>query len=561
MKSGGGRAASAYSEQDGRFTVFLPNDAPYSLQATHADFLQWGDDGDKSNPFPQGTRDLLITMERAVKVRVLVVDDETDEPIERYGFRIYEGEGSKGTSNGFTQRQRPRSKDRPGGEHKTAARARQDLMLIYAPGYLFYTGDVDPAEESIAAGTPTQTVRLRRGSSLVGRLLRGSDPIAGADVEFVAGNKYRDSFSPDEDTLLRTTTDKDGRFSIGGLKRHSLNRLTLTPSAGSATVLRDVKLRNNKETDLGDIQAVVGGTITGQLVAPSGIDVSGVKVYLGPWRDRVTQMSDSSGRFRFENVPPGEQNVVTDEKPGLLASGGSATCAVVGGESVPVTIDLARQTMVHVTIALDLGGLPTEGIEVSFRRPEREKQNRFHRPLKLGFADEHGVAAGMVPSAGDVGVQLRIPGAGYTDHPSAMIHLEYGDPIEETVKFEFAAARITLPEGTSLPDRGTLQLVLQDGDSTRRLPGQRRDYLRLPIVDGKVVPEAPGFYELDGNEHVVRGLFAGPSLLTIYAVAKGAQEVKTELGAGSYSFGPKRDFEFKRTVNLTAGEETRIYLP
>lgn len=564
VKSGGGTAARARSDASGQFTVFLPNDAPYTLEATHPDFLQWGDDSDRDVKFAQGTRDLVITMKRAVKVRFLVLDDETGEPVGRYGFGLHEGQGSKGGRSGRTERRRPRLADREGGVHLAAARSGDDLFMIYAPGFLFATGDVEPTEESMAAGVPEQIVRLKSGASIKGRFVQGTGqgaaPIDSVNVEFVAGNNYRGSFFPDNNTLLRTATDADGAFVLKGLGAGTLNRLTISPAGEAATVLRDFKLEMGHVTDLGEIQAVVGGTIQGQLLVPAGIKPGGITVYLGPWRDNVTQVADSTGRFRFDQVTPGEHSLVTDEKPGILVSGGSGSCTVTAGGTVGVELDLHPQAMVEASITLDLGGLPTEGVEVKFERIDDKSERMFSRYLDLGPADDGGVASGRVQAIGSAAVRIGIPGIGSIEHPTARVQLDYGDAIHETILFDLASVRIQLPPGAVLPINGKLSLKL-----TRREPSAMRRALRLqsmtlPIVDGKVVPPTAGYYQYVQGEHVIHGLCPGPSTLTVYAVAEGADSVELDLGGGRYRVGPKRDFEFERSITIHAGEEIRLDL-
>ena len=560
VKSGAGRAASAYSDPDGRFTMYLPNEAPYTLEAAHPDFLSWGDDSDRTRSYPPGTEDLLLTMERAVKVRFLVVDDATGEAIDQFGFHVHKGEGSGGSSNGVTERRRPRVTEKPGGEHRAAVRALEDLVMIYADDYLFFVGDVDPTEESVAAGTPEQIVRLKRGATLTGRFIAQGSAVESAEVAFVKGRRSGDEFWPDQNTRQRTTTGEDGRFELRGLQESFWNRLTLSPAAGAASILPDLKVVEGKVLDLGDIEAVVGGSVVGRLVAPSGIDVGGITVYLGPTRDELTQTTDSAGGFRFGAVTPGKWNLTADGKPGVLSAGGLGVCTVESGETASVEIDLTRQAMVPVELTIDLGGLPTEGVEARFLDPNTNRTNRFNSDLALGPADADGVATGFVRAVGSAGLLVFVPGLGQIDHPSARIQLDYGSAIQQTVRFELTAVRITLPESEDLPERGNLEVRLNPAGGSQSDGLDTVQVIRLPIVDGMIAVSSAGFYVHEGNEHVVRGLRTGSYRLKISCIEKGAEMVVIDLGGGRTRFQPKSSFEFERNVALQAGEELRIDL-
>ncbi len=87
--SGSGRGAGATSGDDGRFTILLPQDEPYVLEASQQGYEPY-EEGHSSPGHRPGTTDVRIVMTALPVTSFAVVDEQTGAPIERYGRRSIE---------------------------------------------------------------------------------------------------------------------------------------------------------------------------------------------------------------------------------------------------------------------------------------------------------------------------------------------------------------------------------------------------------------------------------------------------------------------------------------
>ncbi|MEM6672980.1 MAG: carboxypeptidase-like regulatory domain-containing protein [Planctomycetota bacterium] len=542
-----GSGAGSRSKADGTFSVPLPQLEPYTLEATHPDFVKWGDANDGSTLYEPGRSDIEIVMTPSEKTTFLVVDAATGEPIERFGIGILEDNGSKAKRRVYTERRRPRPKDRPGGTRRLNARVGEDLYVVHAEGYLLATGDVEHDVE----GEALQTVRLRSGGRLLGRVTKGGAALPGADVDVVVSRRSR----VDENTMQRTTTDADGRFVLAGLSG-SQYRLTVRAPQGAPMVLSNLECLPGQDTDVGEIAIVPGGTIAGVVLVPASVDASGLTVRRGAWEDGLVATTDASGRFRFEDVSVGAHTVVQEGRPGVLEYGAAETVEVASGETIEVTLDATGLVLVPIQLTLDLGALPAKNVRVELRAVDAPEAVEFERRnetrIRLDEANEDGVAIGAGRPLGLCRVLIRIPGGGQVEHPTARIDVTAGQPVVETVSFRFAQLALEGAEDLPLPDSGTLMLEMRRPD--KLVP----DRMRVDVEDGELQPPQSPFMTLDDGTLLLDGLGGGPLTLSVSAFASDAPSVDEELPDGSYRSGPKMDFERIFAVTLEAGERRKV---
>ena len=217
-----GRGASGKSDARGHFVVYLPQEDPYTLSAKLDGYRKWGDENKKSTVHQPGTRDLRVVMQAMAKTRFLVSDALTGDVIEDFGIAILEDNGSQARPGVHTERYRPAPTRHEGGIAEANARPGVDLYLIYAEGYLLASADV--AEQT---HDEPQVVRLQRGSTLTGRVLRGQEPVADARIsvvrawmpdghEFEARPKYRAHGTDRPARTLRGECTRGGRPPLDG---------------------------------------------------------------------------------------------------------------------------------------------------------------------------------------------------------------------------------------------------------------------------------------------------------------------------------------------------------
>src|SRR5690606_9439506 len=144
-----GRGAGAKTDAEGRFVMHLPQDEPYRLGVDRDPrFEPWGGFQGRE-VFAPGANGIRITLKRAARMTVAVVDAVTGAAVERF-------EVSAGMHGA-------RLAVHPGGRVEVSAEpGPKQTLLVHAPGYV-------PAElpvEFDEPGVALQTVRVEPGASL-----------------------------------------------------------------------------------------------------------------------------------------------------------------------------------------------------------------------------------------------------------------------------------------------------------------------------------------------------------------------------------------------------------
>ena len=450
-------------------------------------------------------------------------------------------------------------KEHPEGVFTAGAAPRRDSYVAYAPGFLMQEGDVQPTEESVASGTPAQRILLDRGAGVKGRLMADGEPIAGAPIDFTPGSLYRNEFSPEERLAFQIQSGPDGTFQTTGLRARGKTRLTATrPGSSSQLVVMLDTLESGKIRDLGDLEVLEGGTVLGQVILPEGIDPGGITVYRGDWREDFNQVTDSTGVFRFENVPPGTNSFGQRGRPEILEDGGIVKAIVKPGEVTEVTLDLRDRALVDVEFEIDLGARSPAGLNVSLLVPAPEDQEpRFgidsRDQIRLGETDEQGVVRARCRAAQDLNVQVSLPHGQRLLHDGEPLSIPFGPPFADRVSFEMSSLVVDLGPDRVLPRDGVLRL---DFAKTDGAPFSTH-FVRIPLDDGQVPAELDGWAAITGTEVTIHGLEPGVWNVTVYASKKDAPRVETQLPGGRTRFAAKREFELELRATLRAGQTTR----
>jgi hypothetical protein len=281
---------------------------------------------------------------------------------------------------------------------------------------------------------------------------------------------------------LDTATDEAGSFEFA-VPELGTYRLSVTPLDLAAHVVAPIRVR--EDTDLGALEILPGASVAGQVLVPPGVDPGGLTVHLGTWRSTVTTTTRADGTFSFEGIPVGTQLFTLGSRAGVLEGGAEATIDLGSGEAHEVLLDARGFGMCQVTLLVDLGGTPTDGVQIDLVPVEG-----FPTQLRLGNLDAEGRVSGSARALGDVRVGVWLKGLGQVFHPSTVLTLTYGTPVEAPVTFEFGGLRCFLPAGIPWPEKATLRLTLQPQDegpvwATRAvLRNGRSENGEDPAVDG-----------------------------------------------------------------------------
>lgn len=488
-----GAGAGARSGADGRFVVHLPQDEPYSLSAKLQGFHTWGEEFTRTTLYAPGTRDLEVVMRTLEATRFVVLDGTSGAPLRRFGLEVLGDNGSRSPRMVSTERRPPPLRDHPDGSASATAREGIDLVLVFAEGFLLAELDV----EHDTPGVAVQTVHLRPGAGLRGRILRDGLPLAGVQVEvvelrpssWIGGAKEPTGPVPVPNTERRTLTDGAGRFLLRGLAPRD-QRLTARPASGAPLVLGPLRPPSESTLELGDLALPRGATLTGELRLPTGVEPAGLPIRLGTGRDSLLTLADSSGQFRFEHLSPGVHSVAHDARPGILAAGHPERVELADGETRHVTLDARDRTLCSVALRIHLDGLSPASLQVDLVH-----ETDSTRRASLGRTDESGFVRGSAPALGPARVEIW-SGALRALHPHARLDLRPFAELEAEVRFEFATLVLHLPP-TPLPNFGALEVRLVPQE-----PHTDPHTLILSIVLGELRNSGPHRTALDGRAHL-----------------------------------------------------------
>lgn len=538
--SSSGQGAGSTSGADGTFTTFLPQDEPYTLEATLKGFEPYHQH-DRSVHYPPGTSGVRVEMKRASVWQMMVVDAATSQPVERFAFQVLRNNSRHSEQKVWTEARLPRMENHAGGVADVDMRPGVDTIVVSAESYEQHTVDLEP-------GPPPDgriVVRMRSGASLVGRIVRGADAVPNLAVRLERGSFQRhadeqlaaQNFKVDFDDVLSATTGEDGRFRFTALERKAF-RVTAAAPDGTVINVAPFRIRDD-ETDLGDIALEPGAAIVGQVLVPPGRSRSGLTIHLDDWRSAVTQVTNADGRFRFDALAAGTHKLVLAEVPGVLAEPEELEVALRPGETRDVVLDASDRGTCQVSLTILFGSTPAVDEEVELISPDGRNRHQ------LGRTDANGRVSNWAPVMGAARVSLAPRDIHGLVHPSTRLELTLDARIEVLVSFEFGSLVIELPTSVALPGKGRLEATLarERGDSAPQVLGTE-----VALDTGK---RAWTF------ERVLCGEFE----LSVELTDSDAEWRETPLPDGSVTFAKPSIFEATVPVAIRLNETAVARLP
>lgn len=156
-------------------------------------------------------------------------------------------------------------------------------------------------------GETVHDIAVGPGATMTGRLVKDGQPLAGAVIKLAQRDRGVETYVGD----FTATTAGDGRFTIANLKPDENYRLIATmksiaPKGAAVPMTECASTSDGTSVDLGDITAVNGVTVSGQLVCSDGKAVPvGTRVTLSRWETSDPQevKTTADGKFEFTAVP------------------------------------------------------------------------------------------------------------------------------------------------------------------------------------------------------------------------------------------------------------------
>jgi protocatechuate 3,4-dioxygenase beta subunit len=174
-------------------------------------------------------------------------------------------------------------------------------------------------------GQPMQNVivRLAQGGRITGQVV-GADgePIARPTLTTHANDWTNSLFDralgdqfPTNATLTTATGGGAGRFQLQNLNPETYQVRVRAPGYCEATI-KDVLVTEGQATDLGKVQLIRGGEVTGSVIDAAGKAVAGARVNLNPDTQSAGEMPQTytvktgpDGKYRIPNVVPGRYKI------------------------------------------------------------------------------------------------------------------------------------------------------------------------------------------------------------------------------------------------------------
>jgi protocatechuate 3,4-dioxygenase beta subunit len=554
-----GRVAQARSREDGTFVLYLPQDGPHTLEAKCEGFESWGDQHDRGVLYDSGTRDLVIVMAAMEPLTIRVVDAESGEPLERFGVTVMSNMGAASTNRTSSSPRATKSTDHPGGSAAIFAKPGVDALDVSADGYVLARFQV----EEPTGPDFVQVVRLVPTGRVIGRALRNGVPVADARVVLVrarpeSADELREILGEPaqseatwhriEGALREARTDADGRFSVE-VTENGPARLTVDVGAGATLVHVLGLLRANATHDVGDLEAVAPGRIEGTVITSVGVDRSGLVVQLDHGQDGREALVDASGRFVFEELPPGGHHVRLEGRRGLLATDPGRAIEVASGATANIEIDARGLTLGHVVLTLAADGIPLDQLRVTVLSSDGSVNAEFGTPDAQGrVRGDVRTGIALYPSVWTPLGYMRLTDQTFTAEPLTTT--------EATVRVDFGAIEIVLPKDLVMPASATLTLSATSVDR----PGLEQN-VWLTFIGGAPMAEVGSDVRLDGLR-----LHIGQLLVGTWTLGVGIEDPTAPMESYQREDGrtAKRRptlHSSSHTVTIEAGRASEVVLP
>ena len=161
--------------------------------------------------------------------------------------------------------------------------------------------------QNLATGGESHELKLSEGGSVKGRLLKGGEPVAGAEMGICGADRRSEIYVGD----YSVGTDKEGKFLFVNLPPNRdyflYARMASIGDKGAVPARRIRVNEDGSEVDAGDLAVTGGFKLEGQIRLTDGKPVPPKTRLLisrdEAW-DSVQLIGDDQGRFKFIGIPP-----------------------------------------------------------------------------------------------------------------------------------------------------------------------------------------------------------------------------------------------------------------
>jgi len=359
-------------DQDGVFTLWGYDQGQVRVKAEADGYVA------DSVDVAAGAVDIVIQLQRKTAIKGIAIDLSTGEPLTDYQLRILPSDGLLNMAALMNAEQliedlrapldvsdedgRFSMDDVPPGTY--------DIVLI-AEGYAqTINREVVVAEDSGANGV---IIMVAEEASVTGQAVSGHTGLPVPEVTVTTGktdamSTWTQIFSG---PVPKTTTDAEGRFTIGGLSNEPVT-ITLQHADYRSVVLADLLLRPAEVYDAGLVILPPGGMIYGTVYGPDERPVSGVTVMasdaMGTQIKRATTEAD--GTYAISGLNKGTFSVFRMDFSFSLESDNPAS-VLEGMTFETVSLELDEVKQVDLGVPSEAGCL-LEGVVTSAGGPEEE---------------------------------------------------------------------------------------------------------------------------------------------------------------------------------------------
>jgi hypothetical protein len=549
-----GAGAGGKTLADGSFTIYLPQDEPYTLEATRDGFEPFGVN-DRSTCYAPGTRDLRFVMKRLDSSTLLVIDARTRRPITRFGHSMLPNMSDHSQHSSFTEVRSPAPVVHADGRVAVSFRPGIDVVDVGAPGYASTRFDPEP-------GVPPDgvfVVELVPNAGVSGRVELAGVPAARIALRLERGRMGRGDgdnsepatqrFIPDRAGASMGTSAADGSFRLEGAQSGTY-RLIARASSGEVAALKPFFLTAGTATDVGTIDLVAGAAIRGTVLVPAGRNVVGLAVRVDDENSGDTQMTNVEGEFRFDGLTAGTHWLFLADVPGSIGEVPPVEVPLAAGEVRDVQIDARDHGTCLVDLTIVIGDRPAASASVELTR-----DRKLGRSIRLGDTDKDGHLVTSAPLARGLGVQVLTPDRLWLEHPTARLDLTLDARIVETIRFETASIVLVLPATLTLPAKSSVHLELTSSAAEGRHPIARF----LELVNGSTDDARAGATD-GGHQLRFDDVLAGDWQI-LFEVSDREDPTETvQIDARTHSIRRKTVYSSTGTVKLIPGQTATVEL-
>lgn len=257
----------------------------------------------------------IITLRKARKVQLWVVDAETEKPITKFRMGI-------GRHHDFGDSERfyadwPGMKDYSDANGTCTVDLNEEEVNAIKAEADDYASKVEKLPDAVN-GVVQVTLRLKPSASIRGVLVNAQgQPVAGGTVALTKESTMGGGQLQLRKGKLRTysngekvvTTDADGKFSLGSPPETGGLVIAAAESGFARATVEEV--RNSGRLVLQEFGRIEGTIrIAGSPSAGQEFMFSLMSIGVSPDWDSYRTVSDASGKFAFDKIPPGEGQVV-----------------------------------------------------------------------------------------------------------------------------------------------------------------------------------------------------------------------------------------------------------